>query len=89
MFSSNPIGKQGITRMTRTVRSLMLGMAILALFVMMVFTAHSAQAATVMCLQSGGVVDEYNPATFAATQNASFLAEKARKAEGTSLKAEK
>jgi len=57
--------------MTRTVRSLKQGMAILALSVMMVFASHSAQAATAMCSQFGGVVDGYNPATLAAIQSAS------------------
>ena len=47
-----------------------LGFPSLLLIVLLLCAANSAQAATVMCSQFGGVVDGSNPATYAAMQNA-------------------
>jgi uncharacterized repeat protein (TIGR01451 family) len=57
--------------MALTARCSRLVFPLLLLFALVLGTASHAQAATVMCSQFGGVVDGYNPATFAAIQNAS------------------
>src|SRR3990172_6688720 len=48
-----------------------LGFPLLILLALLLGTAVSAQAATVMCSDFGGVVDGSNPATYAAIQSAS------------------
>jgi len=48
-----------------------LGFQLLILFALLLGTANSVQAATVLCSEFGGVVDGSNPATFAAIQSAS------------------
>src|SRR5208337_1942090 len=71
MCSNRKSWKRGTFLMALTACKSRFGFPSLLLFALLLGAAHSAQAATVMCSQFGGVVDGSNPATYAAIKNAS------------------
>jgi uncharacterized repeat protein (TIGR01451 family)/fimbrial isopeptide formation D2 family protein len=71
MDSNRKNWKPGRFLMVLTPYGLRIGFPLLLLFALLLGAVYSAQAATVMCSDFGGVVDGNNPATFAAIQSAS------------------
>ncbi len=76
MYSNRKVWKRGSFLMAMTARGTRLGAPLLLFFALLLGAAHSAQAAGVMCSQFWeggvqGVVDGYDPNTYAAIASAS------------------